>query len=818
MSTEQPAETDEGRSIPAKDVEKVRVEDEMEQSYIDYAMSVIAGRSLPDVRDGLKPVHRRILYAMYRDGVTSNKSHRKSSSIVGTTMGDYHPHGDSSIYDTLVRMSQDFSMRYPLVDGQGNFGSIDGDAAAAMRYTEARMSEMAEDMLDDLEKGTVDMEGNYDGRKEEPTVLPAAFPNLLANGSTGIAVGMSTNIPPHNLNEIINATIELIQNPDVTVADLMNHIKGPDFPTGANIVGREGIKEAYETGKGRVRVRAEYHIEEGNSKEREKIVITEVPFTKNKSKLVEEIAEKVDEGTLEGISTLRDESDRDGIRIVVEVKKSAISEVVANQLVDSILEETFGIINLALVDGTPRVLTLKEMIEEYVKHRREVVLRRSEYDLEEAEHEAHLLEGRLTALENVEDVVELIQEAEDRDNAIENLTESFELTQKQAEHVVRMQLGSLTSMEKSDIESDYETVSEEIEYLESVIESESKLDSVIIDELEEMKEQYGDERRTNIIHDAQEVTDEDLIPEEESYYFISEDNYLKRTPADAFRTQHRGGKGVIGTSLKDSDAVQQVLCDSTHTTIYFFTNYGNVYTLRGHEIPEGQRNARGTPAVNLLDFDEGERIAHATTASEELLEGDDAVLLIGTQNGLIKKTSADEYDNIYASGLRAINLEEDDEIVSADFVKEQGGVLVSTDSGRSIRFSLDDVRRVGRNTKGVNAMKINGSSVVSVTYIPEEFDGSILSVTRNGYGRRTSVDNYREQSRYGKGILDVNTDERNGELIQTVTVTDEDCVSFITQDGTILETEADEISVVGRNTKGVKLMEINEETEIVTVC
>jgi len=818
MSTDNPTETDNNQSIPAKDVEMVRVEDEMEQSYIDYAMSVIAGRSLPDVRDGLKPVHRRVLYAMHEDGVSSNKSHRKSSSIVGTTMGDYHPHGDKSIYDTLVRMSQEFSLRYPLVDGQGNFGSIDGDAAAAMRYTEARMSGMAEEMLEDMEKGTVDMETNYDGRKTEPTVLPAAFPNLLANGSTGIAVGMSTNIPPHNLNEIIDATIDLINNPDATIDDLMEHIKGPDFPTGANIVGTEGINEAYRTGKGRIRVRAEYHIEEGDSKEREKIVITEVPYTKNKSKLVEEIAEKVDEGTLEGISTLRDESDRDGIRIVVEVKKSAISEVVANQLVDSILEETFGIINLALVDGTPRVLTLKQMLEEYVKHRREVILRRSQYDLEEAEQEAHLLEGRLTALDNVEDVVELIQEAEDRDNAISGLTESFELSQEQAEHVVRMQLGSLTSMEKSDIESDYDSVSEDIEYLNSVINNPDKLDSVIVDELNEIKEEYGDERRTSIIYDAQEVTDEDLIPEEESYYFVSEDNYIKRTPAEAFRTQHRGGKGVIGTNLKDGDSVKQALCASTHTTVYFFTNNGNVYTLRGHEIPEGQRNARGTPAVNLLNMDDDEHVVHVTTATDDFVSQDDTVLVIGTENGLIKKTDSTEYDNIYASGLRAIKLEDDDSIVSAEFVTETGSVLVSTDAGRSIRFSLNDVRSVGRNTKGVNAMKINGSSVVSVSHIPMDSDATILSVTENGFGRRTNVDNYREQSRYGKGILDVKTGSRNGQIVQTMVVTDDDVISFITNDGTILETAADEISVVGRNTKGVKLMDLEDESTVVTVC
>lgn len=815
MSTEQPQDSEETSSIPAKDVEQVRVEDEMEQSYIDYAMSVIAGRSLPDVRDGLKPVHRRIIYAMYEEGVTQSKSHRKSSNIVGATMGDYHPHGDKSIYDALVRMSQDFSMRYPLVDGQGNFGSIDGDDAAAMRYTEARMSGLSEEMIDDIEKGTVNMESNYDGRLEEPSVLPAAFPNLLVNGSTGIAVGMSTNIPPHNLTEVINATVEYIENKDCSIDDLMEYVKGPDFPTGANIVGTDGIEDAYKTGKGRIRVRAEYHIEEGGPNDREKIVITEIPYTKNKSKLVETMAERVNEGTLEGIATLRDESDRDGIRIVVEVKKNAFSEVVANQLVDTVLEETFSIINLALVNGSPNILSLKDMIQHYVDHRREVIRRRSEDQLEDAKHEAHLLEGRLTALENVDDVVELIQEAEDRDNAMEGLTESFEMTEEQAQHVVRMQLGSLTSMEKSDIESDYESVSEEIDYLENILNNDEVLEQVIVDELEEIKEDYGDERKTSIIHDAKEVTDEDLIPEETCYYFISEDNYLKRTPENAFRTQHRGGKGLVGTGLKDDDTVQQVIRASTHTTMYFFTNEGNVYTLRGHEIPESQRNARGTPAVNLLDFDEDEYVVHATTANEETVNAEDTVLLMGTKNGLIKKTDSAEYDSIRTSGLRAINLENGDEVVSAEFVSESGSVLVSSDAGRSIRFELEDVREVGRNTKGVNAMKINGSSVVSMTYIPANFDGSVLSVTENGYGRRTNVDNYRIQSRYGKGILDVNTDERNGELVQTLAVDDEDTIAFVTEDGTLLETAAEEISVVGRNTKGVKLMDI-DDTIVVT--
>lgn len=818
MSTEDQNQPEDTHSIRAKNVDKVRVEDEMKQSYIDYAMSVIEGRSLPDVRDGLKPVHRRILYAMHQKGITSSSGMRKCADTVGETMGSYHPHGDSSIYDALVRMAQDFSMRYPLIDEQGNFGSIDGDPPAAMRYTESRMSGLAEEMLRHIDDNTVDMEPNYDGRKEEPTVLPAAFPNLLANGSMGIAVGMSTKIPPHNLTEIINATIEYIENGDCTVEDLMQYVQGPDFPTGGNIVGRDGIEKAYKTGKGRIRVRANYFIEEGDANESESIIIDEIPYTAKKSAIIEKIADLANDGQLEGIRTIRDESDRDGMRIVIEIKKNAITEVVANQLVDSVLEETFGIINLALVDGQPQVLTLKEMIGHYVSHRREVTRRRLQKDLKDAKDEEHLLEARFIALRNVDDVVALIRGSDDRNDAIEGLQTNYEMTQDQAEHVVRMQLGSLTSMEMSDLEDDYESVQADIEEYEYILDNKSELDQLIIDELQTVEDKYGDERRTSIVTDVNEVTNEDLIPETPSYYFISDDDYIKRTPQESFRTQHRGGKGIIGTSLKQGDNVKQVLCASTHTTLYFFTNKGNVYTIRGHKIPESQRNARGTPVVNLVNFDDDEHIEHVTTATRDTIEDDNAVLLMGTENGLIKKTDASEYDNIYASGLRAINLEDGDNIVSAEFVNRDGTVLVSSDQGRSIRFGLDDVSEVGRNTKGVNAMKINGSSVVSMTFIPNEFEGSVLSVTKNGYGRRTETSNYRVQSRYGKGILDVDTGARNGALVQTVAVTDGDSIAFITDGGTILATEVDEISVVGRNTKGVKLMDVDDEETVVTVC
>ncbi|MFT4891447.1 MAG: DNA gyrase subunit A, partial [Halobacteriales archaeon] len=575
MSSDIPDPTDVDEA--AADVERVRIEDEMEQSYIDYAMSVIAGRALPDVRDGLKPVHRRILYAMHEMGISSGSSHRKSSSVVGETMGDYHPHGDQAIYDTLVRMAQDFSMRYPLVDGQGNFGSMDGDPPAAMRYTEARMGSIAEELLEDIEKDTVDFTSNYDDRLEEPDVLPAAFPNLLVNGSSGIAVGMSTNIPPHNLGEVIDATIHVIDNPDCDVNDLLHTsgnpgpIEGPDFPTGAKIVGRNAIRKAYSTGKGRLRVRADYEIEE-RDRGGDRIVITELPYQANKARMVERIAENVNEGTIEGVSDLRDESDRDGVRVVVECKRGANVDVVENQLIEHHLETTFGVINLALVDGQPRVLSLKETLEHYIEHRKEVVRRRSEHDLQEAKDRAHILEGRLTAYENAEDVVDLIRDSEDRDAAKAALREHYDFSEEQVQHIVRMQLGSLTSMEAAEIEEEYEEVQDTIDYLESVLDSEEKLLSVIKDELREVKDEYDDERRTGIVEDQGTVTHEDLIPEEEVVVVVTEEDYVKRMPAEQFDPQGRAGKGIIGIDVKPGDRVSKVFRASTHDYLLCFTN------------------------------------------------------------------------------------------------------------------------------------------------------------------------------------------------------------------------------------------------------
>ncbi|GAA0656469.1 DNA gyrase subunit A [Salarchaeum japonicum] len=809
MSSDAPDAPDE----VAERVKNVRVEDEMEQSYIDYAMSVIAGRALPDARDGLKPVHRRILYAMHEAGVTSNAGHRKSSSVVGETMGDYHPHGDSAIYDTLVRMAQDFSMRYPLVDGQGNFGSIDGDPAAAMRYTESRMAPIAEELLADLEKDTVDFESNYDDRTTEPTVLPAAFPNLLVNGSSGIAVGMSTNIPPHNLGEVVDATIALIEDDSLSNLDLMEHVKGPDFPTGANIVGRNAIKEAYTTGRGRIRVRAEYEIEEGERGD--SIVITEIPFQQNKSRLVERIADDVNDGTLEGVRDLRDESDRNGVRVVIELKSNANTDIVENRLLESHLERTFGVINLALVDGEPKVLTLKEMLAEYLSHRREVVRRRSEHDLAEAEDRAHILEGRLKALDNAEDVVETIRNAEDRDAAREALEAQFEFSEEQSAHIVRMQLGSLTSMEAAEIEEEYEDVQAEIERLETILGSQAELDSVIVEELRELKEEYADDRRTSIIEDAGTVTDEDLIPREDVVVVLSEEDYIKRVPTETFSSQHRGGKGVIGSDLKEGDRVSTVFTANTHDYLLCFTNQGQVYQLKTYEIPEMSRTARGKSAVNLLDLDDGEELTAVVNTDDF---GEDEFLTMVTRNGKVKRTPAGEYEDVLSTGIIGIRLEHGDELVDVEVTDGENDLVVASAHGMAIRFDESEARSTGRATKGVNGIKLReGDTVAGLVATHEGDDRALFTVTENGYGKRTPLTEYRPQSRYGYGLTDIKTEERNGNVVTVKAVTDDDHLIAMSQSGQILRTVAGEVSTVGRNTKGVKIMDLDDGDHVASV-
>ncbi|GAB6878123.1 DNA gyrase subunit A [Halorubrum gandharaense] len=807
MSSDQPNPND----APAAQVKTARIEDEMEQSYIDYAMSVIAGRALPDVRDGLKPVHRRILYAMQEAGVTSNASHRKSSSIVGETMGDYHPHGDSAIYDALARMSQDFSMRYPLVDGQGNFGSVDGDPPAAMRYTEARMAPIAEELMADIERDTVDFQSNYDDRLEEPEVLPSAFPNLLVNGSSGIAVGMSTNIPPHNLGEVIDATVELIENPNCEIADLMEHVKGPDFPTGANIVGRNAVHKAYKTGRGRVRVRAEFEVDE----EEGRIVISELPYQQNKSRLVERIADDVNEGKIEGIRDLRDESDRDGIRVVVELKRDAMAEVVKNQLLESHLERTFGVINLALVDGAPQVLDLKETLEHYVEHRREVVRRRSEHELGEKEDRAHILEGRLKALEQVDDVVETIQDSEDRDAARAALQAEYEFSEAQAEHIVRMQLGSLTSLETQEIESEYESVTDRIERLETILDDTDELDAVIVEELQEIKAEYGDERRTSFIEDTGTVTHEDLIPEEECVVVMSEDDYIKRMSLDTFRAQNRGGKGIIGTDLKEGDRVSSVFAANSHDYLLVFTNEGQIYELKTYEIPEMSRTARGKSAVNLLDLSDDEEI-EAVVNTEDL--GDDAYLTMVTRDGYIKRTAFAEFGNIMSTGIRAIRLNDGDQLVDVEVTDGETEIVIGSRDGMAIRFDEDEVRPMGRTARGVYGIDLReGDAVAGVAAIDTDRHNWVLTVTENGYGKRSDLDEYRPQSRNGMGLVDIKTGDRNSEVVAIEAVTHGDHLLAMSAGGQIMRTPVEGISTVGRNTMGVIVMDLEGRDEVASV-
>jgi len=831
MSSDLPNQPDDVEA-PAANVEHVRVEDEMEQSYIDYAMSVIAGRALPDVRDGLKPVHRRVLYAMHEMGITSGASHRKCSSIVGETMGDYHPHGDQPIYNTLVRMAQEFSLRYPLVDGQGNFGSMDGDPPAAMRYTEARMAPIAEELLSDIERDTVDFQSNYDDRLTEPEVLPAKLPNLLLNGSSGIAVGMSTNIPPHNLREVVDATIHRIDNPDCDVEELMEHIKGPDFPTGASIVGKDAIYSAYATGRGRIRMRAEYEVERSESGA-DRIVVRELPYQENKARVVERIAEDVNEGVIEGVSDLRDESDREGVRIVIDLKRGANADVVENQLLEHHLESTFGVINLALVDGQPRVLTLTETLDHYVEHRKEVVRRRSKHDLDEAKDRAHILEGRLEAVDKAEAIVNLVTESADREQAQEVLEgnvdprtldvdldypevqSSFDFSEEQAEHILRMQIGSLTSMEAGEIEEEYEEIQAEIEYLESVLASEEKLLGVIKDELRELREKYGDDRRTAILEDEGEVTHEDLIPEEDNLVVITEQDYIKRMPAAEFDPQRRGGKGIIGSDPKEGDRVSKVFRANSHDYLCCFTNQGQVYRLKTYEIPEMSRTARGKSAINLIDLDDGEEITAVVNTDE--FDEDECITMV-TRRGYVKRTCVTEFDNILSTGIIAAKLDEGDELVDVEVTDGTGDLVIATEGGMTIRFDEDEVREMGRSARGVRGIDLEAGDAVAGMVSTDDDDGrALLTVTKNGYGKRTPLSEYRPQSRYGKGLVDIKTDERNGRVTTVKAVEENDHIVVMSEAGQIMRCPVAEISTVGRNTKGVIVMEVEGDDRVASV-
>jgi len=753
-------------------------------------------------------------------GVSSNTSHRKSSSVVGETMGDYHPHGDQAIYDTLVGMAQEFTMRYPLVDGQGNFGSMDGDPPAAMRYTEARMAPIAEELLEDIEKDTVDFSSNYDDRLTEPGVLPATYPNLLVNGSTGIAVGMSTKVPPHNLGEVIDATIHLIDNPDCDVRDLIDTrrwddsgdtvirgsggpIKGPDFPTGANIVGKDAVEQAYTTGRGRVRVRADYDVdyEEG------RIVIHEIPYQENKARIVERVAEDVNEGKIEGISDLRDESDRDGVRIVVDLKRGANADVVENQLLEHHLESTFGVINLALVDGQPRVLDLKETLEEYVAHRREVVRRRSQFELEEAEDRAHILEGRLTAVENADDVIEIVRDAEDRAAAKEALRAEYDFSEDQADHIVRIQIGSLTSEEVGEIESEYEEVQDRIERLREILDDEQELLDVIKDELAEIKDEYDDERRTRLVKDRGEVTDEDLIPETDCVVVITEDDYIKRMPVENFDPQGRGGKGIIGCEPKEGDSVAKVFRANSHDYLLCFTNQGQVYRLKTYQVPEMSRTARGNHIRNVITSLDDEEEITAVVNTDDF--GADECITMVTRDGYVKRTCCEEFENILSTGIIAASLEDGDELADVEVTNGEKDLVIATADGMTIRFDESEVREMGRNARGVGAIKLDSTdSVVGMVATDEADDRSLLTVTEHGYGKRTKLSEYSRQSRYGKGLIDIKTGDRNGPVTAVKSVEDEDHLIIMSESGQIMRIRAADISTVSRNTMGVTIMEL----------
>ncbi len=790
------------------------IHDEMKNSYIDYAMSVIVGRALPDVRDGLKPVHRRILYGMSELGVTPDKPHKKSARIVGEVMGKYHPHGDFSIYDAMVRLAQPFNIRYPLVDGHGNFGSVDGDGAAAMRYTEARMTPLALQMLRDIEKETVDFDPNFDGEEEEPRVLPARFPNLLVNGSNGIAVGMATSIPPHNLGEVIDASVELIDNPDATVDDLLKHVKGPDFPTGAMIMGKTPMKEAYRTGQGKVLVRSVSEIEE-LSHGKQQIVVTEIPYQVNKARLIEKIAEMVKDKKVDGISAIRDESNRKGMRIVIELKKDANANIILNRLYKHTqLQDSVSMIMLALVDGKPKICNLKDMLVEYLKHQKEVVTRRTIYDKKKAEARAHILEGLRIALDNIDEIIKIIRTS--YNDAKERLMERFSLSEIQAQAILDMQLRRLQGLEKEKIENEYQELLKKIAYYNELLADVHKLMGVIKDELLEIKDKWGDKRRTKIKADAQEIDEEDLIKEENVCITLTHLGYVKRVPVDTYRAQKRGGKGITGLTTKENDFVKDLIMTSTHDYLMFFTNTGKAHKIKAYEIPEAARTAKGIPIVNFLNLMSRERV----TAVIPIREFSEDQYLIGvTKQGIIKKTSLSNFDTNRKTGLIAMNLKDGDELIGIQQTTGRNNVIIVTKHGKCICFSEDDVRPMGRIAGGVRAINLEkDDEVVSMQLV--EPGQELLVVTRNGYGKRTRVEDYKIQVRGGKGLLtyDKAKFKKTGELVGAMVVSEDDDIMLINSDGIIIRMKASEVSRLGRATQGVKIMSVNEDANIIALA
>ncbi|MBF1173008.1 MAG: DNA gyrase subunit A [[Eubacterium] sulci] len=795
-------------------LEQTEIYSEMKKSYIDYAMSVIVGRALPDVRDGLKPVHRRILYGMGHLGVTPDKPHKKSARIVGEVMGKYHPHGDSSIYDAMVRLAQDFSTRYMLVDGHGNFGSVDGDSAAAMRYTEARMTPFALEMLRDIDKETVDFRDNFDGEEKEPVVIPSRFPNLLVNGSNGIAVGMATSIPPHNLKEVIDATIKVIDEPDCDIEELIKIVKGPDFPTGAQILGKAGMKEAYRTGTGKVKVRSCCEIEE-TDRGKSQIVITEIPYMVNKARLIEKMADLVKEKKVEGVSAIRDESNREGIRIVVELKRDANPQITLNRFYKHTqLQDSFSMIMLALVDGKPEVLTLKRFLEEYVKFQKEVVTRRTKFDLAKAEARAHILEGLRIALDNIDAVIKTIRES--YSNAKENLMENFGLSDIQAQAILDMRLARLQGLEREKIENEYNELMKKIAYYKSLLADEVLLMGVIKDELTEIRDKYGDERRTQIVRDEGEFDEEDLVEEENVTITFTHLGYIKRVPADTYKAQKRGGKGITGVTTRDNDFVKDLVMTSTHDNLMFFTNTGKAHKIKAYEIPEATRTARGTPAINFLNLLQRERITAVIPVKEF---SEDKYLIAITKNGLIKKTALNEFDTKRTTGLIAINLKDEDELIAIKQSTGSNNIIIVTKKGKCISFSEKDVRPMGRIASGVRAIKLDkDDEVVSMELVePEQ---QLMVVTENGFGKRTPVEEYKIQVRGGKGLLtyDKAKFSKTGALIGAMVVDESDEILMINSDGIIIRIRASEVSILGRATQGVKIMKVDEGSKIVAIA
>ena len=805
---DRPQEKNDGKIIE-RDIEK-----EMRTAYIDYAMSVIVSRALPDVRDGLKPVHRRILYAMHEDGITADKPYRKCANTVGSVLGRYHPHGDSSVYDAMVRMAQDFSMRYMLIDGHGNFGSVDGDGAAAMRYTEARMSKISQYMLTDIEKNTVNFMPNYDDRLQEPTVLPARIPALLVNGSSGIAVGMATNIPPHNLTEVINGIIKIIDEDEVTDEDLMSVIKGPDFPTEGIILGIEGIKQAYKTGRGKITLRAETDIEE-MSGNRQRIIVSSLPYQVNKANLIKAISDLSKEKKVEGISECRDESDRkDKVRVVIELKRDANAQVVLNQLFKHTqMQTTFGIIMLALVNGEPRILTLRQCLDCYIDHRKDVILRRTQFDLDKALARAHILEGLKIALDYIDEVIQIIRSS--YDDAKERLMERFGLSDIQAQAILDMRLKTLSGLQREKIEEEYKQLMELIEHLRAILNSERLVFDIIKEELLKIKDKFGDDRKTKIVAAEGEIDLEDLIKEEQCVVALTHFGYIKRMPIDTYRSQRRGGKGITGIATREEDFVKQIFTASTHDTILFFTNKGKLYKLRGYEIPEAGRTAKGTAIVNLLSLDPGEKVS-AVIPIQNFAEG--KYLLMATKNGLIKKTALKEYDTARKTGLQGITLKDEDELIGVRLTDGEDNVVLVTRNGLCITFDEKDVRPIGRVSQGVIGIRLDDDDeVIGMESVIAGGKATLLAITENGFGKRTELDEYRVQKRGGRGVITYKITPKTGKLVGVRIATEDDDVMLITDTGTIIRLKVKEVSILGRSTQGVTLMRTNDGGKVVSI-